>query len=193
MNTSRFNLGIKIRNTMSKKILLLSASPRKGGNSDLLCDEFMRGARDAGHEVEKIRLSKMKINYCIGCCTCISNQGSCVQQDDMIEIREKVLAADVMVLASPVYFHSINGQMKTFIDRMCAVYTMIRNKEVYFVVSVAGGEEQIERTVRSLRDFTESLQNIKEKGVISITGVWDAGEVNGSWVVKQAYTMGKSA
>ena len=178
---------------MNKKILLISATPRKNGNSDFLCDEFMRGAKHADHDVEKIRLSKMNINNCTGCCTCISKQGSCIQKDDMAEIREKVLAADVLVLASPVYFHSINGQMKTFIDRMCAVYTMIRDKEVYFVVSAAGGEEQIERTVNSFRDFTDSLQNIQEKGIISITGVWDSGAVIGTRAVNQAYIMGKNA
>lgn len=178
---------------MSKKILLVSASPRKGGNSDLLCDEFMRGAREAGHDAEKIRLSEKKINYCTGCCTCIGNQGSCVQQDDMNEIFKKILAADVMVLATPVYFHAMNGQMKTFIDRTCPIYSKIQGKDVYYIVSAAGGQMPVDRAVNSLRVFTNCLSGIKEKGVISITGVWDAGGVNGTQAIKQAYTMGKNA
>lgn len=178
---------------MSKNILLISASPRKGGNSDLLCDEFMRGARAAGHNAEKIRLSEKRINYCTGCCTCISRQGTCVQQDDMNEIFKKILAADVMVLASPVYFHAMNGQMKTFIDRICPIYTRINGKDVYFVVSAAGGKSVVDSTVESLRVFTNCLHGIKEKGVISVTGVWDAGGVNGNPALQQAFAMGQNA
>lgn len=178
---------------MDKNILILSASPRKGGNSDLLCDEFMRGAREAGHDVEKIWLPEKKINYCTGCCTCVGKQGSCVQQDNMNEILEKILAADVMVLASPVYFHSMNGQMKTFIDRVCPIYTMVRDKEVYFIIAAAGGDAVVNSTVQSLRVFTNCLHNIREKGVISITGVWDVGGVHDTPAIKQAYTMGQNA
>jgi multimeric flavodoxin WrbA len=74
---------------MSKNILLVSASPGKGGNSDLLCDEFMRGAREAGHVAEKIRFAEKEINYCKGCCACVDNPGACLQQDDMNEIFQK--------------------------------------------------------------------------------------------------------
>ena len=177
---------------MSKKILLVSASPRKGGNSDLLCDEFMRGATEAGHEVEKIRLSEQHINYCTGCCACIGNQGACVQKDDMNAIFKKILAADVMVLATPVYFHAMNGQMKTFIDRTCPIYSMIRDKEVYYIVSAAGGQMPVDRAVKSLQVYTNCLSNTKEKGVISVTGIWDAGGVKGTQAMVQAYTTGKN-
>ncbi|PLX98380.1 MAG: NADPH-dependent FMN reductase [Desulfuromonas sp.] len=176
---------------MSKNILVLSSSPRKGGNSDLLCDEFLRGARVAGHDGEKIRLSEKNINYCTGCCACISQRGACVQRDDMAEIHEKLLACDVMVLATPVYFHSMNGQLKTLIDRVCPIYTMLKDKDVYFVVAAAGGETLIERTAQSLRVFTDCLENIREKGVISVTGVWDVGQVKKTEAMYQAYRFGK--
>ncbi|WP_419660000.1 flavodoxin family protein [Desulfosarcina variabilis] len=127
-------------NTPCKKILIISASPRENSNSDAICDEFMRGAQASGHHVEKIRLSEKDINYCTGCLACIHDPGSCVQQDDMAEIHKKMLAADVMVLATPVYFHVMNGQMKVFIDRVCPIYSMIRDKDVYFAVSCAGGD-----------------------------------------------------
>ena len=178
---------------MRKKILIVSASPRKGGNSDLLCDEFMRGAMEAGHDVEKIRLSEKKINYCTGCCTCIGKQGACVQPDDMSGIFKTILDADVLVLASPVYFHAMNGQMKTFIDRTCPIYSMVRDKEVFFIISPAGGNAVVESTAQSLRTFTDCLHNIEEKGVISITGVWDVGGVKGTRAIGQAYAMGKNA
>jgi len=178
---------------MRKNIVLISASPRKGGNSDLLCDEFMRGAMEAGHDAEKIRLAEKTINYCTGCCTCISKQGACVQQDDMNEIFKKILAADVMVLATPVYFHAMNGQMKTFIDRTCPIYSMIRDKEIYYIVSAAGGQMPVERAVKSLQVYTNCLSGTKEKGVISVTRIWDAGLVKGTQSMDKAYSMGAEA
>ncbi|MGD9157480.1 MAG: flavodoxin family protein [Desulfobacteraceae bacterium] len=178
---------------MSKKIFIVSASPRKGGNSDFLCDEFMRGALEAGHDVEKIRVAEKEINYCTGCCACVGNQDACVQKDDVNSIMKKVVVADVLVLATPVYFHSMNAQMKTFIDRVCPFYSMISNKDVYFIISAAGGSGVVESTVKSLRQFTECLSNITERGVISVTGVWDVGGVNGTPAVKQAFDAGRNA
>ncbi|QGY40270.1 flavodoxin family protein [Pseudodesulfovibrio cashew] len=174
---------------MSKKILIISASPRKDGNSDLLCDEFMRGAQQSGHDVEKIRLSERHINYCTGCCSCVSGGGKCVQKDDMNDIFPKVLAADVLVLASPVYFRSFNGQMKTFMDRICPIYSRIHDTEVYFIVSAAGGSIPVESTFMSFRVFTGCL-DVEEKGTLAVTGIWDAGGVKGTRTLKEAFEMG---
>ena len=176
---------------MSKNIVIISSTPRKNGNSDILCDEFMKGAGEAGHDVEKIRLSEKKINYCTGCCTCISKTGTCVQPDDMNVILAKILAADVLVLASPVYFRSFNGRMKTFIDRVCPVYSLIHNKEVYFIASAAGGSLPVESTFQSFRVFTDCL-DVQEKGTVSVTGLWDAGKVKNTKSMSEAYSMGKN-
>ena len=92
--------------------MILSSSPRRGGNSDTLCDEFLRGAQEAGHEVEKIFLKDKTIHYCTGCGVC--NEGKpCPQKDDAPEIVRKMVAADVIVLATPVYFYTMSAQMKT--------------------------------------------------------------------------------
>lgn len=177
---------------MSKNILIISSSPRKNANSDILCDEFMRGARETGHQVEKIRLAERNINYCTGCCSCIGNRGSCVQEDDMNEILGKVLAADVLVLASPVYFHSFNGHMKTFIDRVCPIYAGIHDTDVYFIVSAAGGSLPVKNAFESFRVFTNCL-DVREKGTIASTGIWEAGGVKGKRVCNEAYEMGVNA
>lgn len=73
---------------MSKKVLILSGSPRKGGNSDILCDEFMKGAEESGNTVEKIRVAEKKIGYCRGCYAC-KGTGICAIKDDMAEILQK--------------------------------------------------------------------------------------------------------
>ena len=95
---------------MSKKVLILSASPRKGGNSDLLCGQFAKGAEEAGHQVEKIRVQEKKIAPCLACYGC-RGTGICVQRDDMAAILDKMVTADVLVLATPVYFYSMDGQI----------------------------------------------------------------------------------
>ena len=101
---------------MSKKILVISGSPRKGGNSDILCDQFMLGAREAGHAAEKIYLQEQKIGFCRACYAC-KETGTCIQKDDVSVILDKMVNADVIVMATPVYYYTMNGQMKTLIDR----------------------------------------------------------------------------
>lgn len=158
---------------MSKKVLVLSASPRKGGNSDLLCDQFVLGAKAAGKQAEKIFLRDKKINYCVACYAC-RESGNCIQQDDMAEVLEKMIAADVIVMATPVYFYTMDAQMKTLIDRTVSRYTQIRNKEMYFIVTAADDRKQeMERTIEGFRGFTSCLSGPKEKGVIYGTGVWN--------------------
>ena len=114
---------------MKKRVLILSASPRKGGNSDTLCNQLMEGAQQAGHQVEKIFLKEKKINYCTGCGACYNRGNGCSQKDDMENMLNKMIDADIIVMATPVYFYTMNGQMKTFIDRTCSRYTEINNKE----------------------------------------------------------------
>ena len=94
---------------MNKKVLILSSSPRRGGNSDLLCDQFKSGAQESGHQAEKINLKDKKVNYCTGCGTCFNREKPCPQKDDMAAILDKMIAADVIVMATPVYFYTMNS------------------------------------------------------------------------------------
>ena len=111
-----------------KKVVLLSGSPRPNGNSSMLCDEFIRGAAEAGNKAEKILLSRKKVAGCMGCNACYRNGGICVQKDDMEEIKNKLLEADVIVLASPVYFYSMTAQLKAVIDRTYSFYQELAGK-----------------------------------------------------------------
>lgn len=178
---------------MSKKVLVISASPRKGGNSDTLCDEFIRGARESGSEAEKVFLRDRKIGYCTGCGICNSTH-ECVQNDDMAEILDKMVKADVIVMATPVYFYAMDAQMKTLIDRTVPRYTEISNKDFYFIVTAADTDQSaLERTIDGFRGFTEDcLPNAHEKGIIYGTGAWQIGEIKRSPAMNQAYEMGKN-
>jgi multimeric flavodoxin WrbA len=176
---------------MPKKVLVLSSSPRRKGNSELLCDQFIKGAREAGHQVEKVNLKYKKINYCKGCGTCVDKPGTCTQKDDMAEILAGMIEADVIVMATPVYFYTMCGQMKTLIDRTCSGYTQISNKEFYFIVSAADTNvKAMQRTIEEFRGFTYCLENPEEKGIIYGTGAWRIGEIKGSKAMKQAFEMG---
>lgn len=176
---------------MSKKILVLSGSPRKGGNSDLLCDEFVKGAQEAGHDVEKIRVAEKNIGFCRACYACREG-GVCVIKDDMAAVLEKMIEADVLVLASPVYFYSIDAQLKALIDRTLARWTEVKNKEFYYIVTAAEGEDAAaETTMACFRGYADCVEGAQEKGVICGLGVYEKGEVKDTPAMNLAYEMGK--
>ncbi|MEN6358321.1 MAG: flavodoxin family protein [Armatimonadota bacterium] len=176
---------------MSKKVLVLSASPRKGGNSDLLCDQLVLGALEAGNQAEKVFLRSKDIGYCVACYACRQG-GKCAQHDDMAEILERMITADVIVMATPVYFYTMDAQMKTLIDRTVARYTEISNKDIYLILTAADSRKQaMERTLEGFRGFTSCLSGAKEKGIIYGTGAWGMGDIKGSEAMKQAYEMGR--
>ena len=176
-----------------KNVLIISASPRKNGNSDILCDRFAQGALENGHHVEKIFLASMNIGYCHGCGVCNTTH-KCVQKDDMAEILEKMVAADVIVLATPVYFYTMDGQMKTFIDRTVPRYTEITNKDFYFIMTAADTEKKnLTRTIEAFRGFTEDcLPGAKEAGIIYGVGAWNIGDIKATPAYHEAYEMGKN-
>ena len=159
---------------MTKKVLILSSSPRRGGNSDTLCDEFMQGAIESGNEAEKVFLRDKTIHYCTGCSTCSLHEKPCPQKDDAAEIIEKMVAADVIVMATPVYFYTMSAQMKTLIDRCCGLYTEMKNKEFYFIVTAAEDDRKLmERTVDTFQGFLDCLENpSKELCMEPEFGMW---------------------
>lgn len=177
---------------MSKKVLILSGSPRKNGNSDILCDEFARGAAEAGHEVEKIRIAEKRIGYCHACYAC-RGTGVCSIKDDMAEIMQKMIVCDVMVLASPVYFYSIDAQLKAVIDRSVARWTEVKDKEFYYIVTAADGEkEAADTTIACFRGYADCVEGAKEMGVVYGMGTYEKGEVKGTVAMTEAYEMGRT-
>ena len=166
---------------MSKKVLIISSSPRKGGNSDTLCDKFAEGAKSAGNEVEKIFLKDKKINYCTGCGFCNTNDYTACSQKDVI------------VFATPVYFYTMCGQLKTLIDRCCARYTHISGKDFYYIMTAADtNQAAINRVLAEFDGLMACLDNPNPVGAIAGLGVWQKGDVNSTIYMQQAFDMGKS-
>lgn len=176
---------------MGKKVLILSGSPRKNGNSDTLCDQFAMGAAEAGHTVEKIRVAEKNIGYCRGCYAC-KDTGICAIQDDMAGILQKMIDADVIVLASPVYFYSIDAQLKALIDRTVARWTEVRDKELYYIVTAADAESaSADTTLACFRGYADCVEGAREMGVIRGMGVYEKGEVNATPAMQEALEMGR--
>ena len=180
-------------NSMAKKVLILSGSPRKGGNSDTLCDQFMKGALETGNEVEKIWVQGKKVAPCLACYYCKNHAGECVIKDDMKEILDKMLAADVLVLSSPVYFYSISAQLKAVIDRIVARWLEFKDKEFYYIMTAADDEDAaFDTALACFRGFAVCLKGSKEKGIIRGGGVYEAGAVKGTKHMSAAYEMGRN-
>ncbi len=178
---------------MAKTILILSSSPRHGGNSDTLCDEFMRGAAGSGNQVEKVFLRDKTIRPCLGCGVCGRDRKPCPQKDDAAGIIGKMLRAEVVVMATPVYFYAMSAQMKTLIARCCGPYTEMKDKEFYFIAAAAEDDPAImERIVTDFMGFLDCLENPAVKGTVFCGGVWHTGEIGGNPALQRAYDMGRS-
>jgi len=176
-----------------KKIIVISTSLRPNSNSDALADEFSRGAQDAGHEVEKITLHDKQIAFCKGCLAC-QKIGKCVIGDDVNNIMQKVLEADAVCWATPIYYYEMSGQMKTLIDRMNALYSLdYKFRDVYLLTSAAEDEAEVpERAVAGLTGWTNCFENVRLAGTVFAGGVDAPGTVAGHKAMTEAYKMGRN-
>lgn len=175
-----------------KNVLILSGSPRKGGNSDILCQQFAKGAAEAGNEVEIVRVADKKIAPCKACYYCRTHEGECAIKDDMAEVLQKMIDADVIVLASPVYFYSVDAQLKAVIDRTVARWLEVKNKEFYYIVTCADTEKSATlTTLDCFRGYADCVNGAKEMGVIYGTGVYEKGKIEGTPAYRQAYETGR--
>ncbi len=178
---------------MSKKVLVISTSLREESNSDALADAFARGAMETGNTVEKIDLIGKDIAFCLGCLVCQKTQ-HCVIQDDADEISNKMLNADVIVFATPIYFYGISGQMKTLLDRSNPLYTSdYKFREIYLLASAAENKETtIKGAQTCLQGWIDCFPKAKLIGTIFAGGVNDIGEIKDHPALKTAYDSGKA-
>ena len=176
---------------MSKKVLIISTSPRKNGNSEALADAFLNGAVDSGNTAEKISLYDKTIGFCKGCLAC-QKTGRCVIHDDADTIAQKMLTADVLVFATPIYYYEMSGQMKTMLDRANPLFPAdYAFRDVYFLSTAADDEDGVDsRAISSLEGWIECFPKCELKGALLAGGVTDVGDIEGSDILKEAYKMG---
>ena len=177
---------------MSKKIVIISSSLRNNSNSEALALAFQSGAIEAGNEVSFISLRGMKIAFCMGCLSC-QKTGKCVIKDDANTIEQEVLNSDVVVLASPIYYYEMSGQLKTLLDRMNSMYPKdYRFRSVYVLTTAAEDETHVpERAVNGITGWIDCYEKAKLIGSIFAGGLTEAGTITGHIALQQAYEMGK--
>ena len=176
-----------------KNVIVISTSLRHGSNSDLLADKFVEGAQAAGHEVEKISLVGKDIQFCKGCLAC-QQLGRCVITDDVNGIMDKVLSADVVCWATPIYYYEMSGQMKTLIDRMNAMYPLdYQFRDVYLMTTAAEDEEQVpKRAEAGLTGWIDCYPKSRLAGTIFCGGVNGARDIEGNPKLQEAYELGNN-
>ena len=180
---------------MSKKILVLSTSPRTGGNSETLADAFKKGAKEAGHEVKKICLYDKKIEFCKGCLACQTTE-KCILHDDAAGIVEQMKAADALVFATPIYFYEMSGQMKTLLDRTNPLFPAeYRFRDIYLLAASADEEEgSMDGAVKGLEGWISCFEKSHLAGVVRGTGADKKGQIEKcTRAMSAAYEMGKNS
>ncbi len=177
-----------------KNILMISSSPRKNGNSEMLAASFAKGATEAGNKVETIYLREKQINFCRGCMAC-AKLGHCVIKDDAVEIVARMHDADMLVFASPVYYYSVSGQLKTMFDRANPLYgTDYAFKEVYFLSTAAENEDYtVEGSIKAVQGWIDCFERAELSGFVFAGGVNDVGDIKDHIALQKAYEMGKNA
>ena len=176
-----------------KKVVVISTSLRLGSNSDLLADKFAEGAKAAGNDVVKFSLFGKNIQFCKGCLAC-QKLGRCVIKDDVNDIMSKVLNADVVVWATPIYYYEMSGQMKTLIDRMNAMYEQdYQFRDVYLLTTAAEDEaETPKRAEMGLAGWIDCYPKSRLAGTLFCGDVNKAREIEGNTKLQEAYELGKT-
>ena len=173
-------------------ILIFSGSPRKGGNTEFLAEAFAKGAT-TNHHVEIVSVRDYKVNPCLGCNACFKTNGVCAQKDDMSVIYEKMCQADMLVIASPVYFYGISAQLKAVIDRF---HNPIRDtfhiKKMALLLVGAASLPDLFDAILTEYHLCLRFFNIEDAGKVLVRGVKDKGDINNTDALNEAYTLGLS-
>lgn len=174
-------------------IVVLMGSVRKGGNTDLLVQAFAEGA-EKNNTVEIISAADYKVNPCIGCNTCFEREGNrCFQEDDMQEIYEKLKVADVLAIASPVYFYGVSAQLKAIIDRM---HTPMRNefriKKLALILVGAATLPELFDSIKVQYQLVLNYFKLEDAGMVLVRGAKDKGDVKNTEGLEEAYQLGLS-
>ena len=175
------------------KVLVLQGSPNRNGSTALLVEEFMRGAREAGHACERIDVDRLDVQPCTGCVAC-GYEGSCAQSDDMDVVRSKILGADMLVLATPLYYYGMTAQLKAVIDRFCSAnYSITAKNMCSALLAVAWNAD--DWTFDALEAHYKTLVrylHLRDCGMVLGAGCGTPRMTKASAFPHKAYELGKS-
>lgn len=173
------------------KILVITGSPRKHGNSNTLAEEFIRGAKEAGHDVVRFDAAFSDVHPCIACNRC-GMDGPCVFKDDFEFVRKHIVDADCVVFATPMYYFGISAQLKTVIDRFYALNGQIHvPKKAVLLMTYANTAASEAVPIESHYDVLIKYLGWSDAGQIIAPGVWPVGAIKHTKFPQQAYELGK--
>ena len=174
------------------KILVITGSPRKNGNSATLADHFIKGAKEAGHEVVRFDAAFKKVHPCIACNSCGMN-GPCVFKDDFEFVRKHIIDADCVVFATPMYYFGISTQLKAVIDRFYAINGSIHvPKKAVLLMTYANTAASEAVPIKSHYEVLLKYLGWTDAGQVIAPGVWPVGAIRHTRFPEQAYRLGKS-
>lgn len=178
---------------MARNIAVVIGSPRRGGNTWMLAEAFIKGAEEAGHHVEVIDAGRANIAGCLGCEYCFSHAGNCCQKDDMTKFYPVLRACDTLVYASPVYCFTFTAQIKAFMDRMfcgladpfgitsCALLTVFEDKDPMIV-----------QPMIDTYKVSAAYSHMKDEGIVFVHNTYEKGAIEGNPKLEDAYELGRN-
>jgi len=180
-----------------KNILVLTGSPRKNGNSEMMADAFIKGAQSVGHDVTKFEAGKKIINGCKACKACWRKGKPCVYQDDFAELAPLLEVADVIVFSTPLYWFGFSSQIKAAIDKMNAYLVADCEKPLKIkesLLMVCGADEGMkifDGVIATYRLITNYMK-WEDKGVLAVPETREKGEIEVTDALEKAEEYGKS-
>lgn len=175
------------------RITVLEGSPNRRGSSNLLAEEFTRGAKEAGHTVETIDTAHANLRPCTGCIHC-GYEGPCVQKDDMEQFRGQILNSDMLVFVTPLYYYGMSAQLKILVDRFCALNSSIIRRHMKSALLAAAWNAD-DWTFEALGTHYKTLVrylSLDDQGMVLGKGCGALGMTLRSPYPDQAYQLGRS-
>lgn len=176
------------------KVVMVKGSPHKNGSSNMLASQFAKGCQEAGHTVVEMDVAHMKIHPCLGCGYCRKNGTNCVQKDDVPEVMDQIISADMVVFVTPIYYFGITAQLKMLIDRFYSYNEKLKSKHMKAVLIVAAMDCK-EEGLKALSDHYLKIckyLNFTDCGQILGTKCGSLEATRDSPHMEQAYQLGKS-
>lgn len=179
-----------------KEILVLTGSPRRDGNSDMLADAFIKGAREAGHKTEKFAAGSHTIAGCRACDACFTKETACAFRDGFTQLEPLYERADAIVLVTPLYFYGMSAQIKAAIDRLYSYKSDKCTRPLHISESafiICGGEDHLETYTGAVETYKNiaSYMEWRDRGVLIAPGVFYKGDVKDIGALEKAEILGR--
>lgn len=174
------------------KILILTGSPRKNGNSNTLVENFIKGAQENGHTIYRFDAAMKKVHPCTACRHC-ETAGKCIFNDDFELVKENIINSDMVVLATPMYYFGFSAQLKTVIDRFYAINEEIHKPKTAILLMTYADTKEIEAL--PIKEHYEALLKYlgwENAGMVIVPGVWQEGSINQTNYPQKTYELAKS-